>query len=173
MSLHNFYGSIMKQLFYLPEKKFNEQTFNEYYAELEQFIYTNKPVKYHVVLPLENFNCTLDSPVIKLSDDIKIVPKQDSMKIPEKEKLYIKDEDGGYFYNPTIDSVKVRLLSFDVPLLLIIPIHRGDFRMYFLAGGEIGVRVLGWGERQKTHLSHHVVTASLPSQSSFLSLKFD
>jgi hypothetical protein len=61
------------QLHCLPDNKFNEQTFNEYYTELEQFISANKSVKYHVVLPLENFDCTLDSPVIQLSNNIRIV----------------------------------------------------------------------------------------------------
>jgi len=61
------------QLHCLPDNKYNEHTFNEYYSELEKYIYTNKPIKYHVVLPLENFECTLDSPVIPLSGDIKIV----------------------------------------------------------------------------------------------------
>lgn len=61
------------QLHCLPDNKFNEQTFNEYYTELEQFMSASKSVKYHVVLPLENFDCTLDSPVIQLSNNIRIV----------------------------------------------------------------------------------------------------
>jgi hypothetical protein len=63
----------MKTLYYLPERKYNEQSFNEYYAGIEQFIYTNKSVKYHIVLPLENFDCVLDLPVIQISGNVKIV----------------------------------------------------------------------------------------------------
>jgi hypothetical protein len=62
-----------RQLHCLPDYKFNEHTFNEYYSELEQYINTSKPIKYHIVLPLENFDCTLDTPVIQLSNNIRII----------------------------------------------------------------------------------------------------
>lgn len=58
----------------LPEEKFNKQTFDEYYTEYEQYLYTNKPVKYQIVAPLENFDSASNSSTIKLSNNVRIVP---------------------------------------------------------------------------------------------------
>ncbi len=57
-----------------PRRKFNEQTFDEYYTEYEQYLYTNNPIKYQTVAPLENFDCTSNSSAIELSNDVRIVP---------------------------------------------------------------------------------------------------
>ena len=91
----------MCSLSYLPDNKFDEKTFNEYYSELEQYIYTNKPIKYHVVLPLENFDCALDLSSIKLSDDIKIVSARNTFypDIFEEDKDRWVDELGLKIYD--------------------------------------------------------------------------
>ncbi len=57
-------------------KEFNEQTFNDYYAEYEQFLYSNLPIKYHIVVALENFFCDLSSTVIRLSSNTRIIPNR-------------------------------------------------------------------------------------------------
>ncbi|MEE9214122.1 MAG: hypothetical protein V3U54_04890 [Thermodesulfobacteriota bacterium] len=57
-----------------PRRKFNKQTFDKYYTEYEQYLFTNKPVKYQIVAPLENFDCASNSSVIKLSSYVRIVP---------------------------------------------------------------------------------------------------
>ena len=58
-------------------REFNEQTFDEYYAEYEQFQFSNLPVKYQIVASLENFNYTLPSSDIILSDNTKIVSNRE------------------------------------------------------------------------------------------------
>ncbi|GAG93504.1 unnamed protein product, partial [marine sediment metagenome] len=57
-------------------REFNEQTFDEYYAEYEQFLYSNLPVKYQIVASLENFNYILPSSDIILSGNTRIVSKR-------------------------------------------------------------------------------------------------
>ncbi len=57
----------------LPEEKFNKQTFDEYYTEYEQYLYSNLPIKYHVGASLENFDYILPSSTIILSSNIRIV----------------------------------------------------------------------------------------------------
>ena len=59
-------------------KEFNEQTFNDYYAEYEQFLYSNLPIKYHIVVALENFFCDLSSTVIRLSNNTRIIPNRNT-----------------------------------------------------------------------------------------------
>jgi len=93
------------QLHCLPDIKYNEHTFNEYYSELEKYIYTNKPIKYHVVLPLENFDCTLDEPVIQLSNNIRIVSARNTFypDIIEEDKDRWMNElcyEVDYYYPP-------------------------------------------------------------------------
>jgi len=58
-------------------REFNEQTFDEYYAEYEQFLYSNLPVKYQIVASLENFNYTLPSSDIILSGNTRIVSNRE------------------------------------------------------------------------------------------------
>ena len=53
---------------------FSNQTFDEYYAEYEQFLYDNKPIRYKIVVPLENFNCTISETPIEFFNNIRIVP---------------------------------------------------------------------------------------------------
>lgn len=57
-------------------REFNEQTFNEYYAEYEQFDSSNLPIKYHIVVSLENFNMSSSSNIM-LSNSIRIVSDKD------------------------------------------------------------------------------------------------
>jgi len=54
-------------------REFSEQAFDEYYAEYEQFIYSNLPVKYQIVASLENLGCTIPSSGIILSNNTRIV----------------------------------------------------------------------------------------------------
>jgi hypothetical protein len=58
-------------------REFNEQTFDEYYAEYEQFIYSNLPVKYQIVASLENFNYAIPSSDIILSSNTRIVSNRE------------------------------------------------------------------------------------------------
>lgn len=53
---------------------FSNQTFDEYYAEYEQFLYDIKPIRYKIAVPLENFNCTISGRPIKLFNNIRIIP---------------------------------------------------------------------------------------------------
>jgi len=58
-------------------REFNEQTFDEYYAEYEQFLYSNLPVKYQIVASLENFNYAIPSSDIILSSNTRIVSNKE------------------------------------------------------------------------------------------------
>lgn len=60
----------------LPDflRYFSNQTFDEYYAEYEQFLYDIKPIRYKIAVPLENFNCTISGRPIKLFNNIRIIP---------------------------------------------------------------------------------------------------
>jgi hypothetical protein len=56
---------------------FNEQTFDVDYAEYEQFLYSNLPVKYQIVASLVNFDYILPSHDIVLSGNTRIVSNKE------------------------------------------------------------------------------------------------
>jgi len=66
-------GQVIQKL-----KEFNEQTFNEFYGEYEQYLYSNKPMKYLIVVGLEGLYYVSSSPVIKLSDDTRLIDNEES-----------------------------------------------------------------------------------------------
>lgn len=72
-------------------KYFSNQTFDEYYAEYEQFLYDNKPIRYKIAVPLENFNCTINETPIKLFNNIRIVPS-DNTFYPDMIQCYTRWE---------------------------------------------------------------------------------
>lgn len=64
------YGGIPSYL-----KNYKKQTFDKYYTEYEEYLSptSNKPVKYQIVVPLENFECSSNLSAIKLSSNVRIV----------------------------------------------------------------------------------------------------
>ena len=56
-------------------KNYKKQTFDKYYTEYEEYLSptSNKPVKYQIVVPLENFECSSNLSAIKLSSNVRIV----------------------------------------------------------------------------------------------------
>lgn len=55
-------------------RQFNEQLFNDYYAEYEKFLYSNSPLRYCISAALENFDYLPNSAIV-LDSDIRVVPK--------------------------------------------------------------------------------------------------